>query len=102
MAQWVPGKAPHKTVMRGLHPSNVPLVPVQWTNYQTWYEKLHNYGIIYTGTITVAESYMQGKFTLNLAIYPTSQKRMAPSEPPLVKSFSCIGCHDTAAEQNSQ
>ena len=28
-----------------------------------------------------------------LCTYPTSQKRMAPSEPPLANIFSCTGCH---------
>ena len=36
--------------------------------------------------------------SLLITTYPTSQNRMAPSEPPLANSFSCIGCHDTATE----
>ena len=28
--------------------------------------------------------------------HPTSQKRMAPSEPPLANSFSWTGCQETA------
>ena len=34
--------------------------------------------------------------------HPTSQKRMAPSEPPLQNSFSCTGCHDTAKQRERE